>query len=228
MPRLVRVSTTTTIPAASPRVRCVLVAALLVAVPAIGQAESADELTRLRTENAALRAHVEALEREVAALRALADVPPDDDEPPLVATEPDEATGDEGLATRLIRLDRTRGSTGPHFFTLARDAAGTVTGRIETRLSGGIYEYTRLARLTVDGTSYDCAVTHYDKQRVTTGLKRRIQRDHERVAFAVAPEALAAMAEARSVGIALGRSAFTVPPRGLVALHLLATTPPAE
>jgi hypothetical protein len=36
------------------------------------------------------------------------------------------------------------------------------------------------------------------------------------------------MADARRVEIDLGRSAFVVPPRGLVALRLLATTPPAE
>jgi hypothetical protein len=71
-------------------------------------------------------------------------------------------------------------------------------------------------------------VTSYDKQRVTTGIKRRIRRDHEDVTFVVPPEALTTMADARRVEIDLGRSAFTVPPRGLVALRLLATTPAAE
>jgi hypothetical protein len=196
--------------------------------PFQARAADADDAERLRAENAALRAQVEALERELTTLRALADVPPDDDEPPLVATVPDDTTGEDGIGTRDIRLQRLRGSTAPHFFTLTRDASGTLTGRIETNLSGGIYEHTRHVRLTIDDEAHVYPVTSYDKQRVTTGLKRRIRRDHEHVAFVVPPAALAAMAAARRVEIGLGRSAFAVPPRGLVALRLLATTPAAE
>ena len=205
-----------------------LVAVSLCAVLAAGPATADDETTRLRSENAALRARGAELEREVAALRALAGVAPDDEEPALVATEPAEDGGEAGLATRRIRLERTHGSTAPHVFTLTRGAASALTGRIETELSGGIYEHARSVRLTVDDATYDCPVTDYDKRRVTTGLKKRIRRDHEDLAFAVPPEALSAMADARRVGIDLGRSAFAVPPRGLVALRLFATTPPAE
>jgi hypothetical protein len=202
--------------------------ALALGGPGKTRAAETDDIQRLRTENAALRTRIEALEREVETLRALADVAPDDTEPPVVATRADDETDGDGLMTRYIRLERRHGSNAPHFFTLTRDGSGALTGRIETELSGGIYEHTRRVRLVIDDAAHEFPVTGYDKRRVTTGLKRRIRRDHEDVTFAVAPDALAAMADARRVEIDLGRSAFVVPPRGLVALRLLATTPPAE
>lgn len=183
---------------------------LLAVVPLVAAAEPTDA-DRLRRENAALQARVEALEQENAELREALGM----SAAPLVGTPAAELDGGPlaapGVRTRPMQLEVTHGSRAEHALTMAAANDGFVA-TIETQFSGGIYRRVSSMRWDVDGETHESAVRDYDATRITTGpAQRRIRRDHERVEIAVSRETLAAIAAGASVRGVLGRTTFTVP-----------------
>jgi hypothetical protein len=176
----------------------------------------ADELERLRDENARLRQRVEQLERENAT--------------PAIPTRVVERAAPDGTmlaATEPSRIDVT-GSRAAHWLWLER-AAGRhdATLWIRTEFSGGIYRHTERLALRLDGAEQVLPIASYDATRITTGVAHRpLRRDHEVVSVIFTPPVLAALAGAASMSGQLGRTAFTVSSDVLASLRALARQTP--
>lgn len=180
----------------------------------------AGELEDLRAENARLRERVEQLERETARLRRIGPDPERLDEQAIaervtVTTGPDGSTA----ATATLPLAVTAGSRADHELTLVSNGT-EVRGTILSRFSGGIHAGVDEIVLDADDRSFRLPVVGYDVTRITTGApQRRRRRDHERVTVVLPPDALAASADARSVGGVVGRVRFAIEPRDQATLR---------
>jgi len=209
---------------------CLVMLAFMLSLAPITSRAEPDELERLRAENAALRGQVQTLEHENTALRALADVRANEQEPLVIPVPPDATTQTpSGLRTRAIRLDVTRGSRAFHELTVVRREDGSVTGTIAARLSGGIYRHAETVRLVIDETEYACPIVDHDIRRITGGgMKRRVRHDNERITFTLPAAAVGALVEASAVQGVVARTHFDVPPDGIVALRVLASAADPE
>jgi hypothetical protein len=197
--------------------RPALLLILLAALPV-----RADDLEALRAENARLRARVDHLERETAALRGLARAAE-----PAIPTRVVERNGPGGTllwATEPGRLDVTGGSRAVHWLWMERTAGGAdATLWIRGEFSGGGYRSTERLELRFDGTGHALPIVSYDATRITSGVGRRpLRRDHELLSVRLAPPVLAALGHAAAMTGRLGRTSFTVPPEVLASLRALA------
>lgn len=189
----------------------------------------ADEIQRLRTENAELRKRVETLEAENARLKRTSE-----DAPLAAALQASAASAvtsdvdDEGrtrFATEPSRLETTAGPRGRHWIVLRTAKPDTLEMVIESSASGRAYRDARALELGVDGAKESLAVIRYaseDKSPLRGGATPAA----ETVVLAVPPATLGRMASARAVDGTLGTLRFALTPQQLATVRAFADRVP--
>jgi hypothetical protein len=206
------------------RALALLVAALALAAPA-GADDAADVLRR---ENAALRAHVAALEAEVAELRVLAGLAPapgrEADSAARVASTFDAGRGTTTVTGRASRLEVLHGVRGRHWMTLryshpGRDAPPGIAAvqlALEASSTRAAYADVPALRLTVDGDAVECPAVGYRATAATVGSGQRRVGVREEVVVEVPRGVVARVAHATDVHAVLGGTEFRLSPEQIV------------
>jgi hypothetical protein len=206
-------------------VRVVLVGLLVLG---LADGAQADELERLREENARLRARVQALEAENARLRDASDVAPlaaalRESAAEAVRTDVDADGTTTRIATEPSRLESSAGPRARHWVVLRTRQPGSDGAElvIEALASRGAYREVRALELGVDGTREALAVAKYETEDMSP-VRGGAPTLRETVVLAVPPATLARMAAAHTVDGTLGPLRFRLTPQQLATVRAFA------
>jgi hypothetical protein len=194
---------------------------LVLAMVGVGGPAFADELERLRDENAKLRARIETLEAENARLRGV------ERDAPLAAALRESAAAavqsgvdDDGkrlVTTEPSRLEVSAGPGGRHWIAW-RTGAEAIELVIESAASGQAYRDVRALELDVDGAAESLPVTRYASENKTP-LRGGTPTAGETVVVRMPAATLTRLATARAGGGALGPLRFRLTPQQLATVH---------
>jgi hypothetical protein len=203
-------------------VRLALVGLVLLACSTVARG---DELERLRSENAELRARIQALEAENARLKRTSDAAPlaaalEASAAAAVTGAVDDA-GTTRIATEPSRLEVTAGPRTRHWMVLRTADADALELVIESSASGRAYRDARALDLGVDGAKDSLSVTRYGSED-RSPLRGGAAPAAETVVVAVPLATLGRLASARAVDGALGPLRFTLTPQQLATVRAFA------